>query len=401
VRPLADVRVLDLTQVLAGPFCTLLLADMGAEVIKIERPGTGELARQLGPFVEGRGGQRGGGYWWRLARNKRGLALDLGQDEGRALFKRLVAVADVVVENFRPGVMERWGLGYDTLRELNPGIVYATISGFGHPSVAASPYWQHPAYDITVQALGGVAEITGQPDGPPTLVGARIGDLFPAVLTAYGIVVALHERQRTGRGRHVDVAMYDAMVALMEREIANYALTGEIARRGQDLVLSPAGVYRAADGYFAVAAVSQEQWERCARAIGRADLLDDPRLATGVLRAQHDAIVRAALEAWAADKTKHEATRILLAHDVPASPVQNVAEVVADPHVAARRMLLTIDDPIIGERFVAGAPIKLRDLADEKPTPPPQIGQHTDELLTTLLGLSAAEIAALRERGVV
>ncbi|MBI3968272.1 MAG: CoA transferase [Chloroflexi bacterium] len=400
--PLADVRVLDLTQFLAGPFCSLLLADMGAEVIKIERPKTGEQARHVGPFVTNEKGERGGGYFLRLARNKRSLTLDLSQAEGKAIFERLVKVSDVVLENFVPGTMEKFGLHYEALREIHPGIVYASISGYGQGGPNAGPFWQRPAFDMVAQALGGVMDLTGEADGPPTQVGPRIGDLFPGTLTAYAIMVALHQRQRSGVGQQIDVAMYDAMVALVEREISNYSLLGEIPTRGKDVLFAPCGPFKAKDGYVSIAVVTEEQWANLCRAMEREDLIDHPQLARGPLRAANlEELVRPLVEGWAADKTKNEVTERLLAFDVAVGPVQNVAELFECPHLATRNMLVEVPDPIIGPRKLAGTPIKLSGYPQPAPKAAPRLGEHTDEVLQTLLGLPSEEIARLRESGTV
>lgn len=399
--PLADVRVLDLTQMIAGPYCTLLLADAGAEVIKIERPGVGDLSRAVAPFIEDGQGRRISAYFMRFARYKKSLTLDLTRPRGQEIFLKLVRRADVVVENFRPGVMEKFGLGYAALREANPAIIYATISGFGHLDIYHSPYWDRPAFDIVAQAMSGLMEQTGQVDGPPTVMAGAVGDIFPAALTAYGIMVALHQRARTGQGQHLDIAMYDSLISLNERAVMLYGVTGQVMTRGIRTLLAPYGVYAAQDGFVVIAALSQEQWRDFCRAMGREDLITHPQLDTADKRADNDlTLLRPLIEAWTKDKKKHEVTEILLKHGVPAGPVQTAADLFTCPHAQARRMLIEMPHPLGGHITVAGRPVKLSAVPEGPAGPAPLLGQHTTEVLSTLLGLSAWEINKLREEGI-
>lgn len=399
-RPLQGIRVLDLTQMAAGPFATMLFADAGADVIKIERPGSGDLMREFGPFRDPASGIGGGTL--RFLRNKRSLALDLSRPAGQELFRELVRHADVVWENYAPGTMERFGLGYAQLREINPRIIYAAISGFGHTDIYQSPWARRPAFDLIAQALSGLMDITGQRDGPPTAVGTIIGDLVPALFSVIGVLMALRMREITGVGQLVDVAMYDAMAALCERPAMTYALTGHITTRGGEVIAGPYDAYRARDGYVVIAAAPAGLWARLCRAIGREDLLADPRLATPGDRAQHNEdVLRPALEAWLGERTVAEACAYLAEHEVPAAPVQNVAQMMACPHIAARHMTLTMEHPVVGTVKLMGNPIKLSAVPEPDVRPSPSVGQHSEEVLRDVLGYDADRVAALRRAGVV
>ncbi|MBI2321642.1 MAG: CoA transferase [Chloroflexi bacterium] len=271
--PLRGIRVLDITQMIAGPYCAMMLADAGAEVIKIERPGVGDLTRQFGPFIE-RDGRRVSAYFMRFARDKRSVTLNLGHPTGQELLRGLVRHADVLLENFQPGTMERFGLGWPALRELNPRLVYATISGFGHSDIYESPYWERMALDLVAQAYSGLMDLNGEPDGPPVVIPGAVGDVIPAMLTAYGVMLALWQRGATGQGQHVDVSMYDALTAVAERAVMVYGVTGEHMRRGERTLNAPYSVFRAKDGYIGIGALTQDQWRRLCAAMGRPDLLD-------------------------------------------------------------------------------------------------------------------------------
>ena len=401
IAPLEGIRVLDLTHVVAGPYCTVLLADAGAEVIKIERPGAGEMARSLGPFVTNARGEKASGTFLRLSRNKKGFSLDLRKAEGKKIFKELVKIADVVVENFVPGVMERLELGYPMLKETNPRIIYASISGFGHVDIYPGPYVDRPSFNMIAQAMGGLMEITGEADGPPFDCGASVGDIFPGVLTAFGILLALRIRETTGFGQHIDTSMYDAMISLNERAILNYYLTGVIPTRGKEALLMPHGAFRTNDGYVAIAVFTHEQWLGLCRAMGRDDLAADPSLKTGIERAQRAAFLRPIIEEWTSQKGKNEVTKILLAEGTPAGPVQNARDIIECPQAQARNMIVEINDPVAGKIKLAGNPLKLSMVAEPPLNPPPMLGEHTEELLSGLLGMTSAEIERLSAEGVV
>ncbi|MBI3965313.1 MAG: CoA transferase [Chloroflexi bacterium] len=399
--PLDDVRVLDLTQMVAGPYCTIFLADQGAEVIKIEPPKTGEAGRRLDPLL-GPPGNQVSGFFLRLNRNKKSLPIDLRQPDGKEIFRDLVKVSDVVVENFRPGVMNRLGLGYEALRKLNPRIIYASISGFGHDDIFQSPYSDRPAFAIVAEAMGGVMDLAGEEDGPPVWGGYGLGDLQAGSMAAQGILVALYARARTREGQHVDVSMVDSIASLNERTIATYGMTGEVLTRGKERFVCPFGVYKAKDGYVVIAVVGELIWKRFCRAIGRDDWAEDERLNSGGKRADcvHE-VLNPAISAWIGARTRAEAVEHLTEHEVPAAPVYNGKDLFDDPHLRSREMIVELEHPVAGKIAVAGSPIKLSAFPHIPRVAPAELGQHTDEILGGLLAYSDERIADLRGRGVV
>ncbi|WP_123537467.1 succinyl-CoA:mesaconate CoA-transferase [Halosimplex salinum] len=377
---LSDLRVVDLTQVLAGPYCTMLLADMGADVVKVERPG-GDLIRSNPPFVDGPEAEAYGGYFQSVNRNKRSLELDLDDPEDRADFLSLVETADVVVENYRVGTMEQFDLGYETLREHNPSLIYSSIRGFGDPRTGETERQGQPSFDLIAQALGGVMEITGQPDGPPTKVGPGIGDLFTAVLNAVGILAAVHHRDRTGEGQYVDTAMYDAMVSMCERTVYQYSYTGDApGRRGNaHPTLFPYNAFETTDGHVVIAAFSDGHWRALCETMDRPDLAAD--YPSGADRLAERETLRAEIAEWTRPRTADEVVAALDG-SVPAAPVQDTSDVFDDPHVRARDMLATVDQPGADERVtIAGSPIKLSETPTGVERRAPLLDEHRDELL--------------------
>lgn len=399
--PLEGVRVVDLTRALAGPFATMLLADLGADVIKVEPP-EGDITRAQGPFHPDDELRAYGGYFASVNRNKRGVVVDLRTEDGRAVLRELARTADVLVENFRAGVLERLGLGYESLAEDNPRLVYAALRGFGDPRTGKSPYAGRPAYDVVAQAMGGLMAITGQPDGPPTKVGPGVGDILPAVLTAVGVLGALRRAEATGQGDFVDVAMYDAVLALCERIVYQHSYSGAVPGRegnGHPL-LCPFGLYRAADGWIAIAAPGDRHWASLTTTIGRPELAADERLHTNVGRVAHRELVREVIEGWSAGRTMAELEH-LLADLVPMAPVNTVDRIVADPHVRARDMLLELEQPGVAEPLaVAGRPIKFASGRGVTPRRAPLFGEHTDAVLAEI-GFADAAVASLRSRSAV
>jgi crotonobetainyl-CoA:carnitine CoA-transferase CaiB-like acyl-CoA transferase len=399
--PLQGVRVLDLTRALAGPFVTMLLADLGADVIKVEPP-EGDITRAQGPFHPTDELHAYGGYFASVNRNKRGIVLDLRTESGRKVLRDLARDADVLVENFRTGVLDRLGLSYEALARTNPRLVYAALRGFGDPRTGASPYTARPAYDVVAQAMGGLMAITGQPDGPPTKVGPGVGDILPAALTTVGILAALRRAEATGKGDFVDVAMYDAVLALCERVVYQHSYLGAVpGREGNDHpLLCPFGLYQAADGWVAIAAPGDRHWELLCKTMDRPDLIADERLHTNVARVQHRELVRELLEGWSSTRTMSELEG-LLAHNVPMAPVNTIDRIVADPHVQARDMQLELEHPRVAHPLaVAGRPIKFASGKGVAPRRAPLFGEHTDTVLAEL-GYAEAEIAALRAQNVV
>ena len=341
--PLRDVRILDLTQALAGPFCTMLLADLGADVIKVEAP-TGDMPRYGGPFMREDEERHYGAYFASINRNKRGIVLDLKQAADRDRLMALADSADVLVENFRAGVMDRFGLGWETLSSRNRRLVYATIRGFGDPRSGASPYSDWPAFDVVAQAMSGVVSMTGTVEGEMVRVGPSIGDLYPATITALGIVAAVHEARRSGQGQFLDVGMYDALVALCESAVYRYSYTGQVARPlgNSHPQLTPFDIYPTADGACAIAAPTPNHWKILCRKMGREDLETDPRTADNRARVANAALVRELISAWTTTLTTAQLVE-LLAGEVPVGPVNDVTALFADPHLRARGMLVAVD----------------------------------------------------------
>ena len=399
-RPLEGIRVLDLTHVLAGPYCTMLMADNGAEVIKIEPPGVGELGRkQITVAKDGRLVAHDEVF---LHRNKKAIALNLRLEKGKDIFRRLVKVSDVVVENFTPQAMKRLGFGYDALKEINPRIVYTAISGFGHDDIYRGPYTDRPAFNPIAQAMSGMMDITGEGGGPPTLVGVPVGDLVPAIFALSGTLMALRMRDQTGVGQLVDVSMYDCLVSFNQRAVFKHYLTGGIPTRGNQGFGSPLGNFKVKEGYVTMTIMGDAMWHRFCLMIGKPGLETDERLTPDRVRgSKYESVIKPILEEWAKDKTRAEVVELFLANDLPAGPVQNAKDIYECPQVNARNMLVEFDDPIAGHLVETGNPFKFSGVAERLPNPAPDIGQDTDAVLQELLSLSDAELANLREEKVI
>ncbi len=393
---LAGVRVVDLTWYLAGPYATMILADLGAEVVKIERP-DGDPVRGNGPFYDAAGAYSS--YFMSVNRGKRSVVVDLKHPRGRELLLELAARADVLVENFLPGTMARLGLGYETLAARNPRLIYAALSGFGQ----TGPYADRPALDVIVQAMAGTMSITGEPDGEPMRAGASIGDVTGALYAAIGILAALHERERSGQGQLLDVALLDSQVAILENAFARYFATGEVPGRYGTAhpLITPFQAFATADGYVVVAASSQAQWRALCGVLGREDLCADPRFAERAARTRHRAELVAILaEPFAARPTAEWVAR-LGAAGVPCGPVNTVDAVAADPHEQARGMFVELDVPGLGAWRAVNSPLRLGRTPAGPAGPPPRLGEHTDAVLAEQLGLDAAALAALRAEGAI
>jgi len=376
--PLAGIFVLDLTRVLAGPYCTMLLADLGARVVKVEAPGRGDDARQIGPFVGGVSA-----YFLSLNRGKQSIALDLREGGDRAIFEKLLARADVLVENFRPGVMERLGFGFAQLHARLPRLVVASTSGFGQ----TGPYARRPAYDVVVQAMGGIMSLTGHPGGPPTRVGSSTGDITAGLFTALGIVAALCERARTGVGRHVDVAMLDCQVATLENAIARYVATGEVPGPlgSRHPSITPFQAFATRDGHLVVAAGNDALFAKLVALLGRPELTEDPRFRTNEERTRNVAELTAELASVFSTRATHAWLAVLEEGGIPCGPLNDVAQVLADPQVRARNMVVTAEDPDAGRVELAGNPVKLSGVADpETRGPAPRLDEHRETLLAEL-----------------
>lgn len=394
MKPLAGVIVLDLSRVLAGPYASMMLADYGATIVKIEPPKVGDDSRAFGPFV----GQESA-YFMSLNRNKRSMTLNLKEPAARALFTKLVAKADVVLENYRPGTMEKFGLGYEQLKAINPKIVYAACSGFGH----TGPYTDKPAYDIIVQAMGGIMSITGSENGEPTRVGASIGDIIAGLFTTIGVMMALYHRQLTGEGQKVDVGMLDCQVAVLENAISRYLVSGNVPKPlgNRHPSITPFEAYTAADGHVIVGAGNDRLWEKLCRLIERTDLLEDQRFISNLERTQHVQELKVILDGVFKTRSIKEWLEQLEAAGIPCAPINTVEQIVNDPQIKAREMIVELAHPVAGLMKMPGLPIKFSATPGAIETPAPLLGQHTEELLEELLGLSAAEVAELRNSGAI
>lgn len=390
---LAGIRVLDLTRILSGPFATMVLADLGADVIKVENTAGGDDTRQWAPPYQG----EQAAYFLSVNRNKRGIGLDLKSDAGRDIAHRIAATADVVVENFRPGTAERLGLGFDELFALNPRLVYASISGYGH----TGPMAQEPGYDAIAQALSGVMSVTGPADGSPCRVGVSSADLGAGMWALIGILAALHAREQTGRGQHVDISLLDGQVAWLTYVAGGYFATGETPRRygSAHPTIAPYQAFETADGHVMVAVGNDALWKRFAPTIGRPELTDDLRFATNPDRVRNRAELLPLVAESLARGTSAHWVDLLADAGVPAARINTVDQALAHPQTRARDMVVTMEHPTAGTLRMVGNPVKLSADPPEMRMPPPLLGQHTDEVLTEA-GLSQGEIAELRRAGV-
>ncbi len=387
---LDGVTVLDFSRVLAGPFCTMTLGDLGARVIKVESP-SGDEARGMGPFLKGESL-----YFASINRGKQSVALNLKDERALAATKELAAHADVLVENYRPGAMTRLGLGYDEIAAANPGIVYLSLSGFGQ----VGPYAQRGAYDVIVQALSGLMSITGPQDGPPTRVGASLGDLVPALYGVSAVLAALYHRNSSGRGTHIDLAMLDSVFAVLENALARYQASGENPRPigNRHPSIAPFSTFSAADGPIAIACGNDDLFERLCTVIDGLELCSDPRFASNALRSDNIVALTAEIEGCLASRdTAHWETR-LLAAGVPAARVNQISDLLADPHLHARGMLAEIE-VAGGAITIPGTPFRADGFDDSVATRSPSLGQHTGEVLMELSNLSVKELAEMKAAG--
>ncbi len=391
--PLAGVRVVDLTRVLAGPFCSMMLGDMGAEVIKVEEPGKGDDTRTWPPFSGGEST-----YFMSVNRNKKSLTLNLKAPEGQRILRRLIQRSDVLLENFRPGTMARLGFGYETLKRSNPRLVYCAISGFGE----SGPEAGRPGYDLIVQGESGLMDLTGFPDGPPVKVGTSIADLVAGIEACHGVVLALYARERTGRGQKVEVAMLDVMASLLTYQAGIYFATAQRpTRRGnQHPSIVPYEVFKAADAYLTVGVANNSLWERFCQALDRPDLAKDRRFESEGKRVEARETLIPLLNAIFATRRAEEWLLRLDKAGVPAGRIKSVAEVCESPHLLERGMIVSLPHPKAESVTVFGVPIRLGATPGGVSAPPPLLGQHTEEILTRVAGLSRAEVARLRARGI-
>ena len=396
VRPLEGVRILDLTQAYSGPVCTMHLADMGAEVIKIEMPGVGDQTRTWEPIVDGNSG-----YYAYYNRNKFGISLNLKTGEGKTIFRGLVKKADVVCENFRVGTMDRLGLGYDTLKEINPGIIYASISGFG----LEGPFASRPCYDTVAQAMGGMISMTGERGSSGVKVGPAIADSYSGTYLSLGICAALYQRAKSGIGRRIDVSMVDTVFSILETGAIQYTFKDIVSEPtgNADPVVAPWDSFQAKDGLFIMACGTEKFWKAMCQAIGRPDLLTDPRFVTNPDRVAHYIPeLKGIIEEWSGKLTVSEVEEVIAGAGIPFGRIQNAKEACECDLIRSRHMLWSVYDPAFGKEVtIPGTPIKLHGCEDDIRMPAPMIGQHNHEVLRELLGMKDEEVDALAEKGVL
>ena len=392
--PLDGIKVLDLTRVLAGPYATMLLGDLGAEVIKIEQPGTGDESRNFGPFKNGFSL-----YFMSVNRGKRSITLNLKTERGQAIFKQLLAHTDIVVENFRPGTMKKLGLDYDTLKTEHPSLIYAACSGFGQ----TGPYAQQGAYDMIIQGMGGIISITGEPEGPPVRVGTSISDITAALFTTIGVLSALHHRNETGKGQFVDVAMLDSLVAVLENAVVRYFATGEAPKPlgARHPAITPFEAFASADGHVIIALGNDTLWAKFCEHVNHQDLISDERFRTNADRTENHAELFPILSEIMSQRATDDWIDALGKIGVPCGPINAMDKVVSHPQVQAREMITQVAHHITGAVEVPGVPIKLSETPGNVDAPAPSLGEHTTEILTDILKMSPNEVAALKQDGVI
>lgn len=392
--PLDGVVVLDVTQVMAGPFCTLLLADMGADVIKIEKPQGGDDSRAMGPpFIQGESAA-----FLAMNRNKRSVVLNLKSEEGREVFRLLARRSDILVENFRPGTMESLDLHYDAVQKINPNIIYCSVSGFGQ----TGPYRSRGGFDLVTQGMSGLISVTGHPDEPATKVGVPISDLNAGIYAAYGILAAFVHRLKTGEGQHVDTSLLEGAVAYTFWESSIYFATGEIPQPmgSAHRLNAPYQVFQTNDGAISVGAANQSTWEKLCGVLERQDLREDPRFRMNSDRVRHYRELAAILQPIILQRTTAEWLTTLAIAGVPAGPIYNIKQVYEDPHVLGRNMLIELEHPVAGKVKNIGLPVKLSLTPGQIRHAAPLLGQHTEEVLRWV-GLEPSELARLRDAGAI
>lgn len=399
--PLAGVVVLDITRVVAGPFCSMILADLGATVIKIERPTDPDYARDFPPFLESDDGDRFSAFFGQYNRNKLGLTLDLAADEGKELLKKLVERADVLVENFRPGTMDKLGLGYEQLRQANPRLVYTAISGFGQ----TGPNRRRPAFDNSAQAAGGLWSMNGTPDQPPTRIGTIIGDLAATMYGVIGTLAALRHAERNGEGQLVDVAQQDSVFSLTENAVVSYTVDGTVAKPlgNAHPFVRPYELYPCKDGYVFFGGYTDKFWRLTCAMFGEPEMADDPEIDTMAKRFDSEVYerrVRPLLHRWMAQRTRAELEKVA-GDEVPLTAIKDIGDVVNDPHINARDMIVDVEYPDFGLLEMFGQPVHLSATPAEPRGLAPKLGEHTDTILRGMAEKSEEEIAALRESRVV
>jgi len=394
---LSDITVLDMTRVLSGPFAGTWLGEMGANVIKIEIPKGGDESRRNPPFSP----NGTSAFNTTVNRNKRGITLDLKAEEGKEIFRKLVQKADVVLENFRPDVMDRLGLGYEELKKINPRIIYASISGFG----STGPYAKRPAYDVIAQAMGGIMNMVGEEGGEPLKVGASIGDLTAGMNVIIGILAALHSRTITGVGQRIETSLVESIICLQQSENNRYFVDGQIVPRtgARHATNCPYGAYHAKDGQYMIGVGKDELFRKlCEKVLGHPEYADDPRMSCINKRVENRDLVCEVLEGWSMQYTVTEVVDMLLAEGIPAGPLLTIKELAEDPHFAGERnMFPYMEQPGVGPFRVTAMPIKFSGTPTAIQRPAPALGEHNEEVYGEMLGLEPSDLAALKEKGII
>jgi len=390
MKALEGIRILDLSRVLAGPYCTMVLGDLGAEIIKIEQPGIGDDSREYGPFIG-----KESAYFMSLNRGKKSITLNLKDEADRHIFMDLVKESDVVIENYRPGTMAKLGFEYEDLKKINPRIIYAAISGFGH----SGPYSTRPAYDMIVQAMGGIMSITGEPGQAPVRVGSSIGDVTAGIFGAIGILSAIEARHKTGEGQKVDIAMLDCQVAILENAIARYLLSGEVPQPlgSRHPSIAPFQAFPTKDYYVIMSAGNDALWGKLCKVLGTPELIDDAKYKTNKDRNDNIVELCEIISKISVTKTTAEWMQILEEGGLPVGPINTIDRVVHDEQVNARDMIVEVEHPIAGKLKFAGNPIKLSATPGEVTKPAPILGQHTEHVLKELLGWSDEQVSEYKK----
>lgn len=391
VRALEGLKVLDFTQVYSGPYCTMLLADMGAEVIKVEAIGKGDQTRNFAPLKDGVSG-----YYNYLNRNKRSITLNLKSEAGKEAALKLAGWADVIVENFSAGTIGKLGLGYEEVKKINPEIVFASLSGFGQ----YGPYKNKLAYDAIAEAMGGLTNLSGEPERPCKVTPA-LSDAITGIHMAFGVMVAAFHKLKTGKGQLVDVAMMDTVFSVLEGSVVIKTLLGKEPRRlgNASEIAVPYDVYQCQDAQVVIACASDSTFNKLAVAMGRGDMIEDERYYTNPVRLQHRGEVDQVILDWCADKTADQVVEILNAARVPVAPIMTIGKLIDDPHIAAREMLIEQEDPIIGKVQYPGNPIKLMETPAQFVRRAPQLGEHSEQVLQQVLGYSSEQVLSMKEAG--
>ncbi|MHC1604535.1 MAG: CaiB/BaiF CoA transferase family protein [Candidatus Methanofastidiosia archaeon] len=393
-RPLEGIRILDLGHVLAMPYCTMVLADLGAEVIKIERQGAGDDTRYFGPYKNGESG-----YFISINRDKESMTLNLKHPKGKEVFLEMVKNADVVTENYRPDTMKKLGLDYENLKKINPKIIYASICGFGHKTV----YPGRPGYDIIAQAAGGLMSITGYPDKPPTRVGSSIGDIISGLFSSIGILSALRARETTGEGQKIDIAMVDCVMAVLENAIVRYTVSDEVPHRigSRHPSLAPFDVFQTKDGWMVIGVGNDTLWVRFCKGLGVEQYIEDKRFVSNEARSKNSEILKGIIEEWTLKRTTDEAVDEISKIGVPCGPVNTVDKVVEDPNTKLRNMVTTINHPKAGEMKIANNPIKFSGMNCDVYKSAPMLGEDTEKILKRVLDYDDKKIAELKKEGII